>query len=85
MLTALFQMEAAARKFTVSATRGKHMVQLTMMFPDAYPVNTPPEFKFGAMTTLSRDEQTKLVTVSSFKWAAKAALEATPTRHTMHS
>ncbi len=59
------QMDAASRTFTFSAQRGKHDVTLTMRFPDAYPLRSVPTFSVGAMTSLSRSAQDKLLAVST--------------------
>ena len=56
-------MDAINRTFTVSAKSGKHLVQLSMNFPESYPINAPPNFQFGMTTTLDKTLQTKLIKV----------------------
>ena len=56
-------MDAINRTFTVSAKSGKHLVQLSMNFPESYPINAPPNFQFGMTTTLDKALQTKLIKV----------------------
>ncbi len=56
-------MDAINRTLSVSVISGKHIVTLTMSFPDSYPINAPPTFQFGKGTTIDNTSQTKLIKV----------------------